>query len=107
MSDPTREAESEGWAELTDRELLGQVIGVLEQAEHELPHQSLLWAEVATMAGHVRRRLLATSAAPALDEPEWPALANDIRAVDGNHDLGAGALAGALIERGWTRRSTP
>jgi hypothetical protein len=34
------------------------------------------------------------------------ALAADIRAVDGNHDLGASALAEALIERGWSQRST-
>jgi hypothetical protein len=36
-------------------------------------------------------------------EPTWVALAADIRAVDGNHDLGAGALAEALVERGWRR----
>ena len=35
--------------------------------------------------------------------PEWIDLAADIRAVDGNHDLGAGALAQALTERGWSR----
>lgn len=64
MSDPMREPEHEAWAELTDRELLGQVIGVLEQVERELPHQSLLWAEVATMAGHVRRRYAALSTTP-------------------------------------------
>ena len=34
---------------------------------------------------------------------DWTDLANDIRRVDGNHDLGAGALAEALIERGWTK----
>jgi hypothetical protein len=34
------------------------------------------------------------------------ALAADIRAVDGNHDLGASALAEALIERGWSQRSS-
>jgi len=33
----------------------------------------------------------------------WIDLAADIRAVDGNHDLGAGPLAHALIRRGWTR----
>jgi len=33
----------------------------------------------------------------------WIDLAADIRAVDGNHDLGAGSLAHALIRRGWTR----
>jgi hypothetical protein len=37
------------------------------------------------------------------ESPEWIGLANDIRAVDGNHDLGAGALAEALTARGWTR----
>jgi hypothetical protein len=39
--------------------------------------------------------------------PEWIDLAADIRAVDGNHDLGAGALAAALTARGWTRASVP
>lgn len=39
-----------------------------------------------------------------MSEPEWTELANDIRVVDGNHDLGAGALAAALTERGWTKR---
>lgn len=34
---------------------------------------------------------------------DWTVLANDIRTVDGNHDLGAGELAARLIERGWTR----
>ena len=34
---------------------------------------------------------------------DWTALANDIRLVDGNHDLGAGELAARLIERGWQR----
>ena len=43
-----------------------------------------------------------------LDEPpEWIDLAADIRAVDGNHDLGAGALAAALTARGWTRAVRP
>ena len=28
-------------------------------------------------------------------------LAADIRAIDGNHDKGAGAIAEALIARGW------
>ncbi len=32
----------------------------------------------------------------------WYVLANDIRIMDGNHDLGAGDLAEALIRRGWT-----
>lgn len=31
-------------------------------------------------------------------------LAQDIRIVDGSHALGAGALAEALVERGWTRQ---
>ena len=39
--------------------------------------------------------------------PEWIDLAADIRAVDGNHDLGAGALAAALTARGWTRAVRP
>lgn len=30
-------------------------------------------------------------------------LAEDIRLVDGNHDLGAGELAEALIRAGWTK----
>ena len=38
---------------------------------------------------------------------DWTDLANDIRRVDGNHDLGAGALAEALIERGWTKAAAP
>ena len=38
---------------------------------------------------------------------DWTDLANDIRRVDGNHDLGAGALAEALIERGWTKAAPP
>lgn len=29
-------------------------------------------------------------------------LAEDIRELDGNHDLGAGELAEGLIQRGWT-----
>jgi hypothetical protein len=41
-----------------------------------------------------------------IERLEWPELANDIRAVDGNHDLGAGELAARLVERGW-RRSQP
>jgi hypothetical protein len=43
------------------------------------------------------------AAQPAPVSYEWVSLAADIRAVDGNHDLGAGALASALTERGWTR----
>lgn len=31
------------------------------------------------------------------------ALANDIRAIDGKHELGAGELAEKLIELGWTK----
>jgi hypothetical protein len=31
------------------------------------------------------------------------ALANDIRSIDGKHDMGAGELAEKLIERGWQR----
>lgn len=34
---------------------------------------------------------------------EWPRLANDIRAEDGNHDLGAGELADRLTRRGWSQ----
>lgn len=30
-------------------------------------------------------------------------LANDIRAIDGDHDLGAAALATALVELGWAK----
>lgn len=41
------------------------------------------------------------------EPPEWIDLAADIRSVDGNHDLGAGALAAALTARGWTRLAAP
>ena len=34
-------------------------------------------------------------------------LAQDIRQVDGNHSLGAGALAEKLIERGWCKNQPP
>jgi hypothetical protein len=37
-------------------------------------------------------------------DDEREALARDIRAVDGAHDLGAAGLAEALTELGWTRR---
>jgi hypothetical protein len=37
----------------------------------------------------------------------WTDLANDIRTVDGNHDLGAGELAARLAERGWRRVAAP
>ena len=39
------------------------------------------------------------------EEAPWPELANDIRRVDGNHDLGAGELAARLTELGWSRAS--
>jgi hypothetical protein len=55
-------------------------------------------------AGCVLRSLDAERAARAPEgEPEWPALANDIRRIDGNHDMGAGALAEALTQAGWSR----
>ena len=40
---------------------------------------------------------------PEAQPPEWVDLAADIRRIDGAHDMGAGALAEALTEAGWTR----
>lgn len=42
-----------------------------------------------------------SQAAPARDE-----LAADIREVDGNHSLGASALADLLVDRGWSKPRT-
>ena len=79
------------------------------------PTREALWEELRFVKGatdaivdRIADRLAALSTTPApTGEPEWTDLAADIRAIDGNHELGAGALAEALIERGWTRRSTP
>lgn len=42
-----------------------------------------------------------SQATPARDE-----LAGDIREVDGNHSLGASALADRLVDRGWSKPRT-
>lgn len=53
MSEP----EHEGWADLSDRDLLDYAWTVLSKAERVLPHTTVEWAEVATAVGHLRRRL--------------------------------------------------
>ena len=50
-------SEHDGWADQTDRELLSYAWTVLSKAERVLPHDEVVWAEVATAAGHLHRRL--------------------------------------------------
>jgi hypothetical protein len=54
-SEPT--TEGPGWAEMTDREMLAYAWTILSKVEREMPHTSVVWAEVATAVGHLRRRI--------------------------------------------------
>jgi hypothetical protein len=58
---------------------------------------------IAAIADRIVADHNATLDAARTPEAQWPDLANDIRLVDGNHDLGAGELAEALTKRGWSR----
>ena len=52
-----KEPEHEGWADLTDREMLSYAWVVLSKAEEVMDHATIEWAEVATAVGHLRRRM--------------------------------------------------